>query len=51
MCRKRIKVEFLKPMTISDDLEKENNKFMQLVSKKLIEGGRTHGTKRKNGHI
>ncbi len=51
MFRKSIKVEFLKPMTISDDLEKENNKFMQLVSKKLIEGGRTHGTKRKNGHI
>lgn len=49
--RKSIHLEFLKPMKIGDDLEKENKKFMDKVSKKLIEGGRTHGTKRKNGRI
>ena len=49
--RKSIKLEFLKPMKIGDDLEKENKKFMDKVSKKLIEGGRTHGTKRKNDRI
>ena len=49
--RKSIRLEFLKPMKIGDDLEKENKKFMDKVSKKLIEGGRTHGKKRKNGRI
>ena len=37
--RKGIKVEFLKPMTISDNLEKENKRFMKIVSDKLIEEG------------
>ena len=38
--RKSIKVEFLKPMTIEDDLDKANQKFMKIVEKKLIEGGK-----------
>ena len=49
--KKSIKIEFLKPIEVSDNLEKENNKFMKIVSKKLIEGGKIHGTKRKNGRI
>lgn len=49
--KKSIKIEFLKPMKISDDLESENKKFMDIVSKKLIEGGKTHGTKRKNDSV
>ena len=49
--RKSICLEFLKPMKIGDDLEKENKKFMDKVSKKLIEGGSTNGTKRKNASI
>lgn len=36
--RKSIKVEFLKPLKVGDDLEKENKKFMNIVSKKLEEG-------------
>ena len=36
--RKSVKVEFLKPLKIGKDLEKENNKFMNIVSKKLEEG-------------
>lgn len=43
--RKSVKLEFLKPIEIGKDLEKENNKFMEIVSKKLIEGGKTNGTK------
>lgn len=35
--RKGIKIEFLKPMKISDDLTKENEKFMEKVSKKIEE--------------
>ena len=35
--RKGIKVEFLKPIKIGDDLTKENEKFMKIVSKKLEE--------------
>ena len=45
--RKGIKIEFLKPIEVEDDLNKTNQKLMDAVSKKLIEGGRTHGTKRK----
>ena len=36
--RKGVKVEFLEPIKIGDDLEKENEKFMNIVSKKLEEG-------------
>lgn len=42
--RKRITIEFLKPIKIGDDLEKENKKFMDIVSKKLEEG-RENGKK------
>ena len=38
--RKGVKVEFLKPLKISDDLEKENKKLMDIVSKKLEEGNK-----------
>ena len=37
--RKSIKIEFLKPITISKDLDKENTNLM-----KLIEGGITNGS-------
>ena len=42
--RKGITIEFLKPIKIGDDLEKENKKFMDIVSKKLEEG-RENGKK------
>ena len=35
---KGVKIEFLKPMSISEDLDKENNKLMKIISKKVIEG-------------
>ena len=35
--RKGIKIEFLKPITISDDLSKENDKLMKLISKRIEE--------------
>ena len=35
---KGVKIEFLKPMSISKDLDKENNHLMKIISKKLIEG-------------
>lgn len=35
---KSVKIEFLKPMSISKDLDKENNKLMKIISKKVIEG-------------
>lgn len=47
--KKTAKIEFLKPMTIGDDLEKENKKLMDIVSKKLIEGGKTHGKRKNDG--
>lgn len=47
--RKGIKVEFLKPMKITKNLERENQKFMDIVSKKLIEGGKASG--RENDRI
>lgn len=36
-----ITVEFLKPIKISDNLEKENQRFMDIVSKKLEEGNKS----------
>lgn len=42
MFKKSIKLEFLKPMKIGKDLEKENKKLMDIVSKKLVEGGKKH---------
>lgn len=36
--RKGLKVEFLPPMKISSDLEKENEKLMNIISKKIVEG-------------
>ena len=35
---KGIKIEFLKPMSISKDLDKENKKLMEIISNKIIEG-------------
>lgn len=43
--RKSVKLEFLSPIEIGKDLDKENEKFMSIVSKKLIEGGKTDGRK------
>lgn len=48
--KKGIKLEFLKPMSIGNDLDKDNKKFMDIVSKKLVEGGKKHG-KRKNDSV
>ncbi len=36
--RKGIKFEFLEPLKIGKDLDKENKRFMKIVSKKLQEG-------------
>ena len=36
--RKSIKIEFLKPYKVKDDLDKENNKLMNIISSKLEEG-------------
>ncbi len=33
--RKSLRVEFLKPIKVSDDLDKENQKLMEIISKKL----------------
>lgn len=38
--RKGIQIEFLKPLKIGKDLEKENQKLMEIVKEKLIEGGK-----------
>jgi len=43
--RKGVKIEFLEPITIGDDLEKENERFMAIVSKKLLEEGYKNGGK------
>lgn len=40
--KKSVKLEFLKPIKIGKDLDKENQKFMDIVSKKLVEGGKKH---------
>ena len=37
--RKSLKVEFLEPLEIGENLEKENEKFMEIVKEKLIERG------------
>lgn len=44
--RKSIKLEFLKPISIGKDLEKENQKFMNIISDKLKEEGKNNGKKR-----
>ena len=44
--RKGVKLEFLKPIEIGDDLEKENKKFMNIISKKLKEEGKKNGKER-----
>ena len=49
--RKSIRVEFMKPIKIEKDLDKTNQELMDVVSKKLIEGGRLHGTKRKSDRV
>ena len=36
--RRGIKIEFLKPRNISDDLTLENEKFMEIISNKIVEG-------------
>ncbi len=41
--KKSVRVEFLKPITIGNDLELENVKFMDIVKNKLIEGGKRDG--------
>ncbi len=46
--RRGIQIEFLKPIKIKDDLEKENEKFMNIVKNKLMEG-ETH--ERKNERV
>ena len=38
--RKKIRLEFLHPLEIKDDLTKENNRFMKIVEEKLKEGGK-----------
>ena len=38
--KRNVRVEFLKPITIGNDLEHENVKFMDIVKNKLIEGGK-----------
>lgn len=40
--RRTIKIEFLKPLSISSDLEKENNRIMEIVKDKLISGGKKY---------
>ena len=35
--RKKVRIEFLEPMTIGDDLEKENKKLMKKISKRIEE--------------
>lgn len=35
--RKKVSIEFLEPMTIGDDLEKENKKLMKKISKRIEE--------------
>ena len=41
--RKGIQIEFLKPMRVSEDLEKENEKLMKIVRKKIKEGSESNG--------
>ena len=46
--RRGIQIEFLKPIKIKDDIEKENEKFMNIIKNKLMEG-ETH--ERKNERV
>ena len=39
--RKGVMVEFLKPIKIGNNLEKENQRLMDIVSKKLEEGNKS----------
>ena len=41
--RKGVKIEFLKPIKVEKNLDKTNQKLMDAVSKKLIEGGKLDG--------
>ena len=43
--RKGIKIEFLEPMKMSDDLDYENKRLMDIISNKLIEGGKNNDKK------
>lgn len=43
-----VTVEFLPPMEVGEDLDDANQRLMDIVSKKLIEGGKTHGSKPKS---
>ena len=38
-------IEFLKPIKVGKDLDKSNKELMDIISKKLIEGGKKNGTK------
>lgn len=49
--KKNIRVEFMKPIPIEDDLDKTNEKLMEVVKNKLKEEGRLHGTKPKRKSI
>lgn len=40
--KRNIKIEFLEPINISSNLEKENNRIMEIVKNKLIEGGKKY---------
>lgn len=46
--KKNVQIEFLSPMTIDKDLDKENNRFMEIVSNKLIEGEKRNERKQDN---
>lgn len=40
--RKGLKIQFLSPIKIGDNLEKENKRFMKIVEKKIIEEGKNN---------
>ena len=41
------KIEFYKPITVDNDLDKTNEELMNIVKDNLIKGGRLHGSKPK----
>ena len=41
-------VEFLPPIEVGEDLDKANELLMETIKQKLIEGGKTHGSKPKS---
>mgnify|MGYP002852404471 CR=1 FL=1 len=43
-------IEFLKPMKVGKDLDKANQKLMDVISEKLIEGGKTSGRKNRKSN-